>query len=209
MYMLICQARSELSYSVAAGGRLSCGFKLHGHFDEALAPLGYPLRAYVTSGDGSVDRVPMRWGLWPADMARAWPMIAVEQASSSKLFGPAWRLSRCIVPTEEFYVSDGGARLKHGAWVSGTDHRIFPLAALYGQSPDSQQCCFGLLTRPTPTTLTQRIGPRMPVILSPEGRLPWLCSGAPDWAALLPQTCDDPDAMVLHDQPNGVIVRPW
>lgn len=188
--------------------------------DAAALPL-LPLPRYniapttavlaVTSAGGVRRARLARWGFRPAWSRAAQPVpinARIETVASSRLFGPALRSRRCLLPASSFFEwrREGARRLPlRFAPAAGG---LWGLAGIWEEAPpgggaDPAATC-AILT----TAANERVGPvhdRMPVILRPEWEAAWLALGPPGPELLAAVAAPYPsDAMLAHPVSTAV-----
>ncbi|MDE0334924.1 MAG: SOS response-associated peptidase [Defluviicoccus sp.] len=140
----------------------------------------------------------LRWGLvpaWAKDPKIGYRAInaRAETAREKPSFRAAWRARRCLIPADGFYEwarrgkgkqpwlfqpASGGVFAFAGLWERWTVRAGAPLpASLAAFGPgDALETCT-ILTAPA-NALVARVHHRMPVILPPDARDPWLAGEA-------------------------------
>jgi len=152
-----------------------------------LAVLGAPRRPEL-----------LRWGFAPTWLQRA-PMInaRAETAASGRLFAPAVRGRRCLLPACGFFEWRRDGARRQPVRFSPAAGGLWGLAGIW--EPGTPPTVAILTTRPN--DLVARVHDRMPVILRPEDEAAWLDLPAADPGALL-EAVSRPypaEAMAAHD----------
>ena len=125
----------------------------------------------------------MRWGFVPAWSKDGTPgklstiNARDDNIRESKLYGPAFKLRRCLVPVSGFYEWQGAKRPKtpHLIYLSGSP--IFALAGVWSlwkfKTTQEEIYSFAVVTT-SPNELMRPIHDRMPVIVANEDYSRWL-----------------------------------
>lgn len=146
-----------------------------------LAPTAQVPMIYQT-GLARIQLVDARWGLvphwWKGAEPPAYPTFNArsEDAATKPTWRDAWRLTRCLIPASHWYEWQKQESGKQPHALSTADGRAFMFAGLYALwSPPGREplrSC-AILTRAAVESVAA-IHERMPVILHPDGWLPWL-----------------------------------
>jgi len=175
-----------------------------------VAP-GQRVAAVRLSGEGRALAM-LRWGLipaWAREPAVAYRLInaRAETAHEKPSFRAAFHARRCLIPAEGFYEWQGTGKAKQPWLIGMRDGGIFAFAGLWERwtvpqglaltgslaelgSGDVLETCT-ILTTGANEALAP-IHPRMPVILPPPARDPWLAGEA------VPLAPYPSDAMTAH-----------
>lgn len=154
--------------------------------------------AAVRAEDGERRLSMLRWGLipaWAKDPKIGYRTInaRAETAAEKPSFRAAWRARRCLIPADGFYEwerggkgkqpwlfqpAGGGAFAFAGLWERWTVRKGAPLPASMAELDpgDAVETCTILTTGAN--ALVSRVHDRMPVILPPDARDPWLAGEA-------------------------------
>jgi putative SOS response-associated peptidase YedK len=145
-----------------------------------------------------------RWGFRPAwsRPPRPAPINArLETAPESRLFGPALRARRCLLPASGFYEWRAAGGRREPVRFAPAGGGLWALAGIWDERPPEggdPGATVAILTT-APNELVAPVHDRMPVILRPEWEAAWLEPGppAPDLlaAAAAPYPAGD---MVAH-----------
>ena len=156
-----------------------------------IAPM--QMTAAVLCKDDEIKGAMCLWSLvppWlkdPLEKKRSSTLNArVEGVLSSKLWGPAMKRHRCLVPANHFYEwRKDGPKDKTAFTISMRDESLMTFAGIWtywrGTWKDEpwEGYTFAILTT-GPNSLMERIHDRMPVIVAPEDRETWLKAPAED-----------------------------
>ena len=154
--------------------------------------------AAIRADEGARRLSMLRWGLipgWAKDAKIGYRTInaRAETASEKPSFRAAWRARRCLIPADGFYEwarrekgkqpwlfepAEGGAFAFAGLWERWTVRAGAGLPGSMAElAPgDEVETCTILTTSANP--LVARVHDRMPVILPPDDRGPWLAGEA-------------------------------
>ncbi len=177
--------------------------ELHELMDLIGAPLNLQPRYNVAPGqDVAIVRAAdagrrlsmLRWGLvpaWARDTAIGNRLINArsETVAEKPAFRAAYRRRRCLVPADGFYewqrrggtrqpwlfsLRDGSPFAFAGLWERWTaPEGPAPAGSLFGPEPGGPVETFTILTTAANATVAA-VHARMPVILPPDARVPWL-----------------------------------
>lgn len=160
----------------------------------------------VRAGEGGREAVLARWGFVPpwrrAGEKGPEPINArSESAASSRLFAPALKARRCVVPASGFYEWQAapGQKAKRPFHIEPTGAGAFALAGLWSRwAPENAEPVdtFTILTC-APNAVMQPIHNRMPAILPLEALDAWLDPAIDDAATI---------ASMLRPAPDDAIV---
>ncbi len=122
-----------------------------------------------------------RWGLipfWAKDNKIGYKMINArsETILESKVYAPAFKYKRCLVPADGFYEWKKVGKSKVPIRFRRKDDGLFAFAGIYSEwkpNPDEHVHSFSILTT-QPNEIVQSVHDRMPVILLPEFEKAWL-----------------------------------
>ncbi|HEX7171059.1 MAG TPA: SOS response-associated peptidase [Candidatus Limnocylindria bacterium] len=150
----------------------------------------------VVERDGARRLAAARWGFQPfwADGApgRSWINARAETAWDSPAFGPALRVTRCVIPADAFYEWDRTASPRQPYAIGPADAgALLPMAGIWSHGRHAPPTAAILTT--APNELVRRIHDRMPVILERDLLDAWLDPATPP-AELAPMLLAAPDA---------------
>ncbi|MCC6661516.1 MAG: SOS response-associated peptidase [Phycisphaerales bacterium] len=150
----------------------------------------------IRSGDAGPAMADLHWGMTrAADPART--CINARSESAARLFGPALRERRCVIPASGFYEWERGTRRPFYFAPPGGEPLL--MAALW--EPIPAPASFAILTRPAAGAV-RAVHDRMPILLDPGDAARWL-------GALL--TLPGAQAMLSAEPPalGARSVSPW
>lgn len=140
----------------------------------------------VRAGPGGRECVQLRWGLvpsWAKDESGAARLINArgETVHEKPSFRTAFRVRRCLVPSDGFYEWDRAGQQKQPYRIGIKDFAPFAMAGLWerwhargpANEPQASVETFCLITTDA-NSLVGRIHDRMPVILPPNAWSQWL-----------------------------------
>ena len=139
----------------------------------------------VTAAGGRRRAHLARWGFRPAWSRAPQPApinARVETVAASRLFGPALRARRCVLPASSFFEwrREGGRRLPLRFAPAGGG--LWGLAGIWDEAPPGDGAGPAATCAILTTAANDLVGPvhdRMPVILRPEWEAAWLAPGPP------------------------------
>lgn len=127
-----------------------------------------------------------------------------ESAAKSRLYGPALKGRRCVVPASGFYEwqTVEGQKQKRPYFIRPADDQVFTLAGLWSrrEGPTGDPVdTFAILTRPANKAM-KMIHHRMPVILPRIALEPWLDPSLKD-VSVITQLLDapNPPSIAAHE----------
>jgi len=124
-----------------------------------------------------------------------------DRILESRLYAPAFKSRRCIVPARGFYEFKGRKFPKQPFYIRRRDNRVVSMAGIWSawKSPAGEELrTFAIITT-DPNTVVEKIHNRMPVILDRADYDAWLDADNTDVKGLqaLLRPCDD-DLLVAH-----------
>ena len=147
----------------------------------------------VRQNNGGRELTLMRWGLvpsWSKDPKSGFKTINArsETVATSKMFGPAFKKRRCLIPADGFYEWQTDGKKKLPIHFHRPDNGLFAFAGLWEKSQFFESCT--ILT----TAAAEWFKPyhdRMPVILAPNDYRPWLDTTNTDLGYLFEPASED------------------
>lgn len=122
----------------------------------------------------------MHWGLIPHWSKQPDPRYRMINARSETIavkpaYRDAFRMSRCLVPTDGFYEWQQNGKNKQPYYIYMREHRCFAMAGIWSRWRSAEQCIdsFAIITT-SANHLMQPVHERMPVILTRENFDTWL-----------------------------------
>lgn len=165
----------------------------------------------IISHEGRNRLGQLRWGLipaWAKDEKIGFQTInaKAESVQDKPAFRMSFQKKRCLIPADGYYEWAKDGSTKQPFRIVVRDRPIFAFAGLYDTwvSPDGKKISTYTIITTAANTLTEKLHPRMPVILPKEHQNAWLDSSAsPDTLArlLVPY---DPSRMALYPVPPAV-----
>lgn len=136
----------------------------------------------------TLQAMPAKWGFVPSWAPEAFKLAPInakaETVATNRMFAPAFKRRRCIVPVSGFYEWQAipGQKVKQPWYITMADpEEIMPLAGIWEdreiEGCDDLQTSFTILTT-EPNELMAKLHNRMPVILDPADFTRWLDAGA-------------------------------
>lgn len=137
--------------------------------------------AGIICNDGKNRYVQYKWGLvpsWAKDPQIGYKMInaRAETVPEKPSFKSAFKSRRCLIPADGFYEWKKGDKFKVPYFIFHRSERPFSLAGLWETWKDKDENpvhTFTIITTEA-NELLRELHDRMPVIIPPEKREPWL-----------------------------------
>lgn len=127
----------------------------------------------------------LRWGLipsWAKDEKIGFQTInaKAETVQDKPAFRTSFQKKRCLIPADGYYEWQQQGTTKQPYRIVLKDRPVFAFAGLYDTwvSPDGKKISTYTIITTTANSLTEKLHPRMPVILPREQQSNWLDSTA-------------------------------
>lgn len=135
----------------------------------------------VQKSQNEIDFQYMQWGL-SNPVSKGLIINARSETLLTKPFFKPLHHQRCLIPANKFYETElrGKEKIPH---LFGADEPLF-LAGLYSGTPDSENACFTIITKPSEGIIRQ-FHDRMPVNIRSDQFRTWLSGSSREAFACL------------------------
>ncbi|MNC34016.1 putative SOS response-associated peptidase YedK [compost metagenome] len=147
----------------------------------------------------------LRWGLipsWAKDEKIGFQTInaKAETVQDKPAFRTSFQKKRCLIPADGYYEWQQQGSTKQPYRIVLKDRPVFAFAGLYDTwtSPDGKKISTYTIITTTANALTEKLHPRMPVILPREHQNHWLDSTASPAALMSLLVPYEPSRMELY-----------